>query len=160
MSTPEELPPDGVKIISLLRSMSVTAYEPRVIQQLLDFQYRYTAECLQDAEAIAERSLGPRPEVTMPHVVLATELASAHTFTNPPSLKVLQQLAAEINAQALPEIKPHYGLRLPPEGDCLLAPNYQFDPRTPAISEHALDGGAAPLKQEAASSDLGAVPPT
>lgn len=51
-------------------------------------RYSRSPCALSITQAIAERSLGPRPEVTMPHVVLATELASAHTFTNPPSLKV------------------------------------------------------------------------
>ncbi|KAK2076992.1 hypothetical protein QBZ16_005220 [Prototheca wickerhamii] len=142
----DELPRDGKEILGLLKSMGVSAIEPRVLHQLLDFEYRYTAECLQDAEAIAERSLGQRPTVQMAHILLAGELRSAHTFTSPPSYQVLQQLAAEINAQPLPEIKPAFGLRLPPEDDCLLAPNYQLEPPATPSQRAAEDraGAATP----------------
>lgn len=61
-------------------------------------------------------------------------LTAPVTRTETNSIQVLQQLAAEINAQPYPEIKPHFGLRLPPEEDCLLVPNYQLDPATPALS--------------------------
>lgn len=60
--------------------------------------------------------------------------------------QVLQQLAAEINAQPLPEIKPAFGLRLPPEDDCLLAPNYQLEPPATPSQRAAEDraGAATP----------------
>lgn len=41
-------------------------------------------------------------------------------------LQVLMQLAERRNAQPLPELKNVFGLRLPPEEDCLLGANYQL----------------------------------
>jgi hypothetical protein len=41
-------------------------------------------------------------------------------------LQVLMQLAERRNAQPLPELKNTFGLRLPPEEDCLLGANYQL----------------------------------
>ena len=35
---------------SLLPAQGVTEYEPRVLNQLVDFVYKYTADVLQDAE--------------------------------------------------------------------------------------------------------------
>lgn len=41
-------------------------------------------------------------------------------------VQVLMQLAERRNVQPLPEIKKRFGLRLPPEEDCLLGGNYHL----------------------------------
>ena len=48
------------------------------------------------------------------------------------------QLAERRNAQPLPELKKGFGLRLPPEEDCLLGANYQLARRhaSSAPAEH------------------------
>ncbi|GAB4816409.1 hypothetical protein N2152v2_003455 [Parachlorella kessleri] len=133
-----ELPQDAVIVKDVLQSMGVTEYEPRVLQQLMDFMYRYTSEILQDAEAIGERGGAPRGEVALPDVMLAVQSRAQHSFVQPPSQQMLSRLAEQHNRRPLPDLRQdRYGLRLPPETDCLLAPNYQLQPRTP-------DGVAAP----------------
>lgn len=42
----------------LLASMGVEEYEPRVVNQLLDFMYRYTTDVLLDAEIYSEHAGG------------------------------------------------------------------------------------------------------
>ena len=50
------------------------------------------------------------------------------------------QLAERRNAQPLPELKNTFGLRLPPEEDCLLGANYQLvrGPAPTAPARHPL----------------------
>jgi hypothetical protein len=43
-------------------------------------------------------------------------------------LQLLTKLASQRNQQPLPELRTRHGLRLPPEGECLLNPNYQLQP--------------------------------
>lgn len=47
-------------------------------------------------------------------------------FTGPPPREVLLEVARAKNSQPLSFIKPHSGIRLPPERYCLLAQNYKL----------------------------------
>ncbi len=49
-----QLPQDAAEVQQLLAEMSVEEYDPRVVNQLLDFKYRYLADILMDAEAYAQ----------------------------------------------------------------------------------------------------------
>lgn len=62
----------------------------------------------------------------------------------PPSLDVLLQLAEARNSAPLPEIKPRHGLKIPPESECLLAPNYQLRKETlePLVKVESIDTDA------------------
>jgi len=60
---------------------------------------------------------------------------------------VLLGLAEQRNRQKLPELGRRYGLRLPPEEDCLLAPNYQLQRPPVSMAEDtdaAMAGAHAP----------------
>ena len=48
------------------------------------------------------------------------------SFTGPPPREVLFEVAKQKNSQPLLPIKPHSGLRLPPDRHCLLAANYKL----------------------------------
>lgn len=48
------------------------------------------------------------------------------SFTGPPPREVLLEVAKQKNTQPLPMIKPHSGVRLPPDRHCLLAANYKL----------------------------------
>lgn len=48
------------------------------------------------------------------------------SFTGPPPREVLLEVAKQKNSQPLPTIKPHSGIRLPPDRHCLLAANYKL----------------------------------
>ncbi|KDD73672.1 hypothetical protein H632_c1941p0 [Helicosporidium sp. ATCC 50920] len=92
---------------------------------------------LLESMAITDRNSGAGGEIAVQDVVLAIEMASYHSFLQAPPQQVLLQLAEEVNAQPLPQIRPRHGLRLPPEADCLLGPNYQLAPRTPSPADAA-----------------------
>lgn len=57
---------------------------------------------------------------------LATEMTLDKSFTGPPSRHVLAKMAELRNAMPLPPIKPHCGLRLPPDRYCLTGVNYKL----------------------------------
>lgn len=44
----------------------------------------------------------------------------------------MAKLAAQVNKEEIPEIKVRHGLRIPPESQCLLMPNYQLPKRDKA----------------------------
>ena len=46
-------PKDAQVIAAILRDMGITEYEPRVINQLLEFCYRYITTVLDDAKVIS-----------------------------------------------------------------------------------------------------------
>lgn len=48
------------------------------------------------------------------------------SFTGPPPREVLLEVAKQKNSQPLPTIKPHSGIRLPPDRHCLLSMNYKL----------------------------------
>eukprot|EP00887_Chlorella_sp_A99_P008248 scaffold12.g8248.t1 len=141
--------------------MGIKEYEPRVVQQLTDFAFRYTSDVLQEAQAgagcwaarnaaaaphsgrgwararqqaagsadrraIAERAGSPRGQVGLADLLLATQARAPHAFAPPPPQRALRGLAARANARPLPPLRERaFGVRLPPEADCLTAANWQ-----------------------------------
>lgn len=64
-------------------------------------------------------------------------------------VKVLLELARGKNIAALPLIKPHCGLRLPPDRHCLLSANYKLraaDIQPKKLTKSALDRGSGKNK--------------
>ena len=47
------IPKDGRVMVSILKDMGITEYEPRVINQLLEFSYRYISTVLEDSKVLA-----------------------------------------------------------------------------------------------------------
>lgn len=73
------------------------------------------------------------------------------SFTGPPPREVLFEVAKQKNVQPLPTIKPHSGLRLPPDRHCLLATNYKLraaasQAPTKKLTKSALDGSTIKTK--------------
>lgn len=62
----------------------------------------------------------------MEDVKLASTMLLDKSFTGPPPREVLLEVAKQKNTQPLPMIKPHSGVRLPPDRHCLLAANYKL----------------------------------
>ncbi|GAQ80499.1 Transcription initiation factor TFIID subunit [Klebsormidium nitens] len=119
-----DLPQDAKVIIEILRSMGVENYEPRVVNQLLEFMYRYFTDALSDARTYSEHA--NKPAIDIDDVKLAIQSRVNFSFTQPPPREVLLELAKQRNSIPLPEIEPRPGLRLPPDVDTLTAPNYQI----------------------------------
>lgn len=60
--------------------------------------------------------------------MLAIQSRAQHSFTAPPPQHVLLKLADERNKMPLPEWRIKFGLRIPPDNECLLNPSYQLPP--------------------------------
>merc|ERR1712137_650280 len=121
-----EVPKDAKVIALILESMGVQEYEPRVINQFLEFMYRYVADVLQDAKIYSEHA--NRDKIELSDVTLAVQSRVNHSFTQPPPREILLELAEKKNSTPLPLISQKLGVLLPREQYCLTAPNYQIDP--------------------------------
>jgi uncharacterized membrane protein YgcG len=125
---PPPLPAAAVAVRRVCSSMGVDAMEPRVARALLDFVHRYTADVLLTAEAYAGARERPSGEVDATDVTLALQTqAAAGGFCAPAPVADVAPLAAGLNAVPLPPVQRRFGLRLPPEADCLTQPNWQVD---------------------------------
>lgn len=79
------------------------------------------------------------------------------SFTGPPPREVLLEVAKQKNSQPLPTIKPHSGVRLPPDRHCLLAANYKLraatsQAPTKKLVKSALGDGMSSIKTKLATS--------
>lgn len=120
----KHIPKDAQVIMSIMRDMNITEYEPRVITQLLEFIYRYVATILEDAKAFANHA--KKKSIDLEDVKLALSIQLEQVFTSPPPREVLAELARAKNSTPLPFIKPHCGIRLPPDRFCLSASNLKL----------------------------------
>ncbi|XP_065354327.1 transcription initiation factor TFIID subunit 9 [Calliphora vicina] len=120
----KHVPKDAQVIMSILKDLGIQEYEPRVINQLLEFTYRYVTCILDDAKVFANHAR--KKTIDLDDVKLATEVVLDKAFTCPPPRHIISKLADVRNAMPLPPIKPHCGLRLPPDRYCLSACNYKL----------------------------------
>lgn len=120
---PKNIPKDGQVILSIMKEMGITDYEPKTLIQLTEFVYRYATSILEEARAFANSKL-QKKALDLDDVRLALELSSESAFTTPPSREVIMECARTKNNSPLPVVKPHCGLRLPPDRHCLAACNY------------------------------------
>ncbi|WAR28530.1 TAF9-like protein, partial [Mya arenaria] len=101
-------PKDAQVMAAILKDMGVTEYEPRLINQMLEFTYRYVTDVLDDAK------------------VYSGHANKKAVDTEDVQLALLLEIARHKNNQSLPLIKPYSGPRLPPDRYCLSAPNYKL----------------------------------
>lgn len=123
------IPKDAQVIMSIMRDMDINEYEPRVINQLLEFIYRYVACILEDAKAYANHA--KKKSIDLDDVKLALSIQLEQMFTNPPPREVLADVARTKNNTPLPFIKPHCGIRLPQDRYCLSSCNLRI--KTPQV---------------------------
>lgn len=123
------IPKDAQVIMSIMRDMDINEYEPRVINQLLEFIYRYVACILEDAKAYANHA--KKKSIDLEDVKLALNIQLEQMFTNPPPREVLAEVARTKNNTPLPFIKPHCGVRLPQDRYCLSSCNLRI--KTPQV---------------------------
>ena len=107
-----------------MKEMGVTEYEPKTVVQLTEFMYRYATSILEEARTYANNS--KKKFLDLDDIRLALKLSSESSFTMPPSRDVLLECARTKNNSPLPLIKPHCGLRLPPDRHCLSSCNYSL----------------------------------
>uniref|UniRef100_A0A3B3TSN4 TAF9 RNA polymerase II, TATA box binding protein (TBP)-associated factor n=1 Tax=Poecilia latipinna TaxID=48699 RepID=A0A3B3TSN4_9TELE len=124
MSAPKTIPKDAQVMIQILKDMGVTEYEPRVINQMLEFTYRYVTTIIEDAKIYASHA--KKSAVDADDIKLAIQCRMDQSFTSPPPRDFLLEAARQKNQTPLPLIKPYTGPRLPPDRYCLTAPNYRL----------------------------------
>ncbi|XP_034033517.1 transcription initiation factor TFIID subunit 9 [Thalassophryne amazonica] len=124
MSVQKTLPKDAQVMIQILKDMGITEYEPRVINQMLEFTYRYVTTIIEDAKIYATHA--KKSTVDADDIKLAIQCRMDQSFTSPPPRDFLLEVARQKNQTPLPLIKPYSGPRLPPDRYCLTAPNYRL----------------------------------
>ncbi|OMO66119.1 Transcription factor TAFII-31 [Corchorus olitorius] len=120
----EDLPRDAKTVKTLLKSMGVENYEPRVIHQFLELWYRYVVDVLTDAQVYSEHA--GKQTIDTDDVKLAIQSKVNFSFSQPPPREVLLELARNRNKIPLPKAIPGPGIPLPPDQDTLISTNYQF----------------------------------
>uniref|UniRef100_A0A2I2ZU96 TATA-box binding protein associated factor 9 n=1 Tax=Gorilla gorilla gorilla TaxID=9595 RepID=A0A2I2ZU96_GORGO len=113
MASPKSMPKDAQMMAQILKDLGITEYEPRVINQMLEFAFRYVTTILDDAKIYSSRA--KKATVDADDVRLAIQF---HIF--------LLDIARQRSQTAFPLIKPYSGPRLPPDRYCLTAPNYRL----------------------------------
>ncbi|KAK9101538.1 hypothetical protein Scep_024968 [Stephania cephalantha] len=151
----EEMPRDAKIVKTLLKSMGVGEYEPRVVHQFLELWYRYVVDVLTDAQVYSEHA--GKPAIDTDDIKLAIQTKVNFSFSQPPPREVLLELASNRNKIPLPKSIAGPGISLPPEEDTLISPNYQLAlPKRPhqAIEETEEDEeGANPNPSQEQKSD-------
>ncbi|KAL0113643.1 hypothetical protein PUN28_012645 [Cardiocondyla obscurior] len=139
MSHVKHIPKDAQVIMSIMKDMGITDYEPKVINQLLEFTYRYVTCILDDSKVYANHA--KKKFIDLDDVRLAVKMQLERSFTNPPPRDVLLDVARTKNNIPLPFVKPNNGLRLPPDRYCLNSTNYRLKNATKKVvskSAHSL----------------------
>lgn len=117
----KNIPKDGQVIMAIMKEMGIKEYEPKTIVQLTEFVYRYATSILEESRMYA---ISKKKPISLEDVRLALDLTSESSFTTPPPREVVLECAQVKNYAQLPLIKPHCGLRLPPDRYCLSSCNY------------------------------------
>nr|ADD38027.1 Transcription initiation factor TFIID subunit 9 [Lepeophtheirus salmonis] len=121
----DSLPKDARVMSAILRDMGVSEYEPRVLNQLLEFSYRYIASVLEDSKSLSSHA--KKKLIDAEDVRLAVDLLTRQNFTSPPSRDVLLETSRTKNAVSLPVPKSSSGaMKLPPDRHCITACNYRL----------------------------------
>lgn len=119
---PKNIPKDGQVVLAIMKEMGITEYEPKTIVQLTEFVYRYATSILEEARMYANNS--KKKFLDVDDIRLALQLTAESSFTTPPPREVVLECASVKNYSMLPAVKPHCGLRLPPDRYCLASCNY------------------------------------
>ncbi|XP_053328775.1 transcription initiation factor TFIID subunit 9-like [Spea bombifrons] len=135
MASPKSGPKDAQVMAQILKDMGITEYEPRVINQMLEFTYRYVTTILEDAKIYSSHA--KKNNIDADDVRLAIQCRTDQSFTSPPPRDFLLDIARQKNQTPLPLIKPYAGPRLPPDRYCLTAPNYRLKALQKKISSSA-----------------------
>merc|ERR1711934_450233 len=137
---------DAQVMVAILKDMGINDFEPRVINQMLEFSYRYVTGILEDARVYSSHAR--KKTLDTEDVKLAVQLAAEQGFTSPPPREALLELARAKNAIQLPLIQPKTGIRLPPDRHCLTATNYKLKGKQKPSGFDYGGGGGGGLKPQ------------
>lgn len=82
----EDMPRDAKIVKTLLKSMGVDEYEPRVVHQFLELWYRYVVDVLTDAQVYSEHA--GKAAIDCDDVKLAIQSKVNFSFSQPPPREV------------------------------------------------------------------------
>ncbi|KAK7070364.1 Transcription initiation factor TFIID subunit 9B [Halocaridina rubra] len=137
------LPKEAQVMTAILKDMGITDYEPGVINQMLEFTYRYVTQILDDARVFANYAKKTKT-IEMDDVKLAVYMQMEKCFTSPPPRDLLLDLSRARNSNPLPPIKANqHGVRLPPDRYCLSACNYRIKSTRKKVSNITNSVGGA-----------------
>jgi len=117
----DNVPNDAKQMAVLLTTMGIKQWEPRVINQLLEFMHRYVSEILTDSNKYSKHS--GREKITIDDVRLAIETRIDKTSELPKRRTTLKSLSQPRNNKSLPALPNEPGVALPEI--CLTKRNYQ-----------------------------------
>jgi len=124
--------PATARAISLLLAShpAVQDVHPGVVHQLLEFSHRYTYQVLSDALVYAEHA-GRAGKVELEDVMLAIQARVGWELGGRVPKEFILSLATQTNATPLPPVPEVFGIRHPPEKDCLMAVDFDLVPNKP-----------------------------
>jgi len=143
-------PPDGVpraaaRMQMLLLAMGAKDYDPKVVVQLLDVMYVWTASVLNDASLYArmrvlgsdsatrqhtlQLAMAAEPPIEEVDVVLAVRGRAEHLWTSAAARDVIAQQAADINTEPMPILPRQPVVTLPTDLSQCLPCAHAAEPR-------------------------------
>ena len=150
-SSSAALPLDASAIHALLASMGVEEYEPRVVQQLLEYMQTYAVDVFADAAQLAEHA-GRPGQLECEDVQLSARLKAQAAQTHSPQL--IEWMARTRNQEAL--ITPSVpNIQLPNPKLCLVEENWQLEPPGRPPPAAAVGGSSGQAVQERADGTAG-----
>jgi len=145
-------PKDALVMASILKEMGITEYEPRVVNQMIEFAYRYVTDVVEDARVYSTHS--NRKTLNIDDIKLAVSQKLDHSFTSPPPREFLLDIARTKNSQPLSLVQEKSGLRLPPERYCLLANNYRTKAQKKTANQQKKQAASKATAKGAAANPL------
>ena len=82
MASPKSMPKDAQMMAQILKDMGITEYEPRVINQMFEFAFRYVTTILDDAKIYSSHA--KKATVDADDVRLAIQCPADQSITSPP----------------------------------------------------------------------------
>ena len=149
-SSSASTPNDAAALRTLLRSMGVDNYEPRVLHQLLEYMHSYCAEIFADSSLYAEHA-GRPGQLECEDVQLSARLKAQASQSHAPLL--MEQMARSRNSKSIaaPTVP---NIQLPNLKLCLVEENWQLEPRVKRQAT-ASNGGAASSAAEGSGASSG-----
>jgi len=120
----KRLPKDAHVMASILRDMGIVEWEPRVINQLMEFSYNYVTTIIDNAKIFSSHAR--KKHIDVDDVRVAVQMYIDKNVTSPPHRDLLLEVARTKNASTLPIPKSTSGLRLPPDRFCLTSCNLKL----------------------------------
>ncbi|KAL4127368.1 hypothetical protein QTP88_011542 [Uroleucon formosanum] len=115
---------DTQAIVSMMNDLGIREYEQQILNQLQEFNYRYTSLILEEAKACS--TFANKDQIDADDVKMAIQLAEDNAFLKSPSRDELIKLSKKLNKKPLPAIKSANGLRIPQNASSLLQAKYRL----------------------------------